>query len=101
MTKEANSANQYASDYLADYGFEVEMVRARQKLLVEYLQAKRPKTVVEIGCGNESLACVVPDFDFAKWIIVEPAEAFAAQAQLRLANQSQVAIVNAYAESAI
>lgn len=68
----------YAADYLADYGFEVEMVHYRRKLLLERLAHFQPKRVLEIGCGSEMLAEVyqAQGGKWDAWTVVEPSDEF-------------------------
>jgi trans-aconitate methyltransferase len=70
--------DRYASHYSADYGFEEVMVHYRRELVLERLMLHRPRTVIEVGCGLESL--VVPlaarGGSWDRWHVVEPAAAF-------------------------
>jgi len=77
MNKE-NRINQYQENYLNQYGFEAQMVKYRRKLVMERLDAIKPRTVVEVGCGSELL--YQHYFQVAgavdQWIIVEPGSEF-------------------------
>lgn len=77
MNKE-NRINQYQENYLNQYGFEAEMVKYRRKLVMERLDALKPRTVVEVGCGPELLYQhyfqVAGAID--QWVIVEPGNEF-------------------------
>lgn len=77
MNKE-NRINQYQENYLNQYGFEAQMVKYRRKLVIERLNAIKPRSVVEVGCGSELL--YQHYFQMAgsvdQWIIVEPGSEF-------------------------
>jgi ubiquinone/menaquinone biosynthesis C-methylase UbiE len=70
--------DRYATHYLADYGFEEVLVNYRRELVLQRLMLHRPATVIEVGCGLESL--VVPlaqrGGSWDHWHVVEPAAAF-------------------------
>ena len=73
----------YAQAYSSDYEFERVMVRYQRRLVLERLRAWRPKTVVEVGCGSELLYgyYLAHEEPVERWIIVEPASAFAEAAR--------------------
>lgn len=75
---EQDRIGDYETAYIADFGFEAEMVHYRQRLVCEFLFRNSPKTVLEIGCGDDLLAGRYADAGGAwdRWTIVEPAEAF-------------------------
>lgn len=70
--------NQYQENYLSQYGFEAQMVKYRRQLVMERLNAIKPRTLVEVGCGSELLyqhyfqAAGAVD----QWVIVEPGSEF-------------------------
>jgi SAM-dependent methyltransferase len=71
----------YAAAYVADYGFEARMVAARRDAVLEWLTEATPASVLEVGCGIDSVASHRPDgLMGARWTIVEPVAAFAARA---------------------
>ena len=75
---EQDRIEDYETAYIADFGFEAEMVHYRQRLVCDFLFGTTPKTVLEIGCGDDLLAKRYADAGgtWARWTIVEPAEAF-------------------------
>jgi hypothetical protein len=77
MSKEKR-INQYQENYLNQYGFEAQMVKYRRKLVMERLNAIKPRTVIEVGCGSELLYQhyfrVAGAVD--QWVIVEPGSEF-------------------------
>lgn len=73
--KEARS---YQEFYLKEYGFEAEMVAARQRVILEELAWAKPRRVLEIGCGPVLLydrACR-KKIPIHEWVMVDPCEAF-------------------------
>lgn len=77
MNKESR-IHQYQENYRTQYGFEAEMVKYRRKFVMERLNAIKPKTVVEVGCGSELLYQHYYQEKGAvdQWIIVEPGTEF-------------------------
>lgn len=77
MNKE-NRINQYQENYLNQYGFEAQMVKYRRQLVMERLNAIKPKTVLEVGCGSELLYQHYYQAEGAvdQWVIVEPGSEF-------------------------
>ncbi len=69
----------YCKAYIQDYGFERIMIEYRQRLVIDRLKARKPRTVIEVGCGSELVyekylrSSEPADF----WVIVEPSEVFA------------------------
>jgi 2-polyprenyl-3-methyl-5-hydroxy-6-metoxy-1,4-benzoquinol methylase len=77
MNKE-KQINQYQEIYLNQYGFEAQMVRYRQRMVIERLNAIKPKTVIEVGCGADLLYqhYIHRGDTVDQWIIVEPGTKF-------------------------
>lgn len=69
---------QYATDYLDDYGFEKVLVAYRRKLVLEQAQAKKPRVVLEIGCGTELMyQHYLQKMEAVEcWLVVEPSSEF-------------------------
>lgn len=66
----------YTAKYThSDYSFEKIMVQIRRKKILEFLAQYKPKNVLEIGCGMESLCKFYNDFH--KFVIIEPSSEFA------------------------
>lgn len=78
MMASSRKDDQYSAAYLADYGFEAELVRRRQRVAIEALDRTAARTVIEVGCGVTSLAQAFmhDGRSVTDWIIVEPSEAF-------------------------
>jgi len=73
----------YTHEYLADYGFEREMVHYRKRFVLERILALQPKSVVEIGCGDELLLEAYSELGgkCRSWTFVEPSHRFANNAR--------------------
>lgn len=94
------SIESYTSHYLGDYGFEAEMVRYRRAQVIERLRHYRPRTVVEVGCGNDLQARHYQNLgeSWDRWTIVEPSETFAAHA--REQELPSMTVIEAFFEEA-
>lgn len=68
----------------AENDFEVVQARMRKRMLLELLEAKAPRRVLEVGCGSDTLANHWRGFD--RFVVVEPATGFARQARSDLAG---------------
>lgn len=93
MPDERTRIRDYAAQYQSDYGFEYHMVRARQQLILHLLAELRPRSVLEIGCGDDQLIEAAREADFAKWVIVEPSEAFASKAREVAVDEKRLSVV--------
>ncbi|GAC1401675.1 MAG: hypothetical protein NVSMB52_15480 [Chloroflexota bacterium] len=83
----------YVEAYLHEYGpegFEREMVRLRRQQILTLLTAVRPRQILEVGCGLETLGAHCTDFD--RFIIAEPQSIFveAAKAATKCDRRVQV-----------
>lgn len=65
----------YAQDYIhADNDFESVMVHFRRQKVLEILNHYKPKRVLEIGCGVQSIFDFY--FEYERFVVVEPSELF-------------------------
>jgi SAM-dependent methyltransferase len=79
----------YAARYDDDYGYESRLVDARRAVTLERLRALRPERVVEVGCGRDPLLPYARARGvLARWVIVEPTDAFARVAARALDDRS-------------
>jgi SAM-dependent methyltransferase len=92
----------YADAYVSDYGFEQRMVESRQRVLLDLLARASPRCVLEVGCGAQLLfpVALAAGIDVRRWVIVEPAPAFADAAEAAAAATSacDVRIVRGFVE---
>ena len=93
----------YATTYEADYDFEAVMVAARQRAVLEFLDRRVPRVVVEVGCGTDLLSARAEDrgLPFDRWVIVEPSSRFAAVAADHAAGSHRVAVVPTFLEDGV
>lgn len=100
MSKE-NRINHYQESYLNQYGFETQMVKYRRKLVMERLDAIKPSTVVEVGCGSELLYQHYFQVAgaIAQWIIVEPGSEFYGMASN--SGLPNLAVIQGFFEEAV
>ena len=75
----------YATDYLADYGFERWQVQYRREALLRNVADRFAGAVLEVGCGIEPLFMHAPPVQ--AWHVIEPARAFADHARHVAADQ--------------
>lgn len=77
------------------------MVHYRRELLLERLDELRPESIVEIGCGSELLYAdwLKRNGSPRRWIVVEPAEQFAAIA--RASKLPNLHVIQGYFEQAV
>ena len=66
----------YAKDYVNnDLSFEKILIEYRREKILEFLNLYKPKSILEIGCGVDSIANYYTDFK--SFTIVEPSKKFA------------------------
>lgn len=73
MSSTSRDINKYAEDYLND-DFEKTQVMIRRNVVLEILNKYRPRNILEIGCGMQSLFDFYHDFD--SFTIIEPSSIF-------------------------
>lgn len=84
-------ANDYAEKYAADLKYENYLIAARHRVCLDFLKDKRPKSVVEIGCGPSLLLeHTDSSFDFIQqWTIVEASMTYLQPAINKYSLQTQ------------
>jgi 2-polyprenyl-3-methyl-5-hydroxy-6-metoxy-1,4-benzoquinol methylase len=94
---------QYPTTYASDYGFERMMVAARRRLLLNVLASSDHDVIVEVGCGSDLLvdSAAAAGLTWRRWIVVEPAERFAALADQAATRHRGVTVVNDFVEDAV
>jgi len=92
----------YEVTYGSDYGFEAVMVAARRRFILELLRSSRHDVIVEVGCGPDLLVdrAAAGGLRWSRWVIVEPAEGFAALAEDAARRHVGVTVVKAFVEDA-
>lgn len=103
MMEKSDRIHLYQQRYAENYGFEAVMVESRRKLILEMLRSRKPETVLEVGCGLDSLYVSVDDpaFGIKKWVIVEPAEKFANEALARKYQNIECHVILDFVEDAL
>jgi dTDP-4-amino-4,6-dideoxygalactose transaminase/SAM-dependent methyltransferase len=93
----------YEQRYLADEGFEAVLVTARQRLILELLQQRRPRRVVEVGCGADMLVRRARGQGLLgeQWIVVEPSRVFAQRARDAATEDNAIVVVEQFFEDAM
>jgi SAM-dependent methyltransferase len=81
----------YEKAYLDSYEFEKVQASYRRRRVLEILNAQRPRSVLEVGCGLEPLFEHYPGWD--RFCVVEPAPGFAANAAERARDRPTVRVV--------
>jgi SAM-dependent methyltransferase len=91
---------------LADYeraygesGFEAVQAGLRKRLLLGLLESVGPRRVLEVGCGTDSLANHWRRAD--RFVVVEPAPQFAAQARADTTGRADVEVFESTLEAAV
>lgn len=91
----------YENAYSSDYDFELVQVRYRREAVLRSLHARRPRHVIEIGCGLEPL---FPHYlasgggEIDRWIVAEPADAFVRAANAVATELPAMAVVQGFFE---
>jgi 2-polyprenyl-3-methyl-5-hydroxy-6-metoxy-1,4-benzoquinol methylase len=93
----------YEATYESDYGFERVMVAARRRLILDMLRTNDHDVIIEIGCGSDLLvdSAAAAGLTWNRWIIVEPADRFAALADQAARRHGGVTVVKAFVEDAV
>jgi len=89
------------SKYFGNYNnllFENVLIKIRRKLLISQLKEIKPKKILEIGCGNKSIANYYKGFSDFK--IIEPSKYFIKKNKELLRKNKKVIFVNSYLENA-
>lgn len=89
-------------DYEKTYSkhkFEKEMIHYRIKNILEMLDKYKPKKIMEIGCGIDSVFNHYKNFE--RFVVVEPSEAFISKARQDAGNARNIILVNDFFENAV
>lgn len=94
----------YEAAYASTYDFESVQVRFRREAVLASLLSRRPRRVVEIGCGMEPL---LPHYLAASgdaidwWVVVEPAPMFAEAARNAGRQSARMVVVEDFFGEAV
>lgn len=83
----------YEKEYLADEYEKINVKYRRQKVL-EFLNTNKPKNILEIGCGTQSLFEFYKDFDHFN--VVEPSTEFCEIVKKSSAYNQKVRVLNGF-----
>lgn len=88
----------YTDTYL-HHDFEDTMVKIRRKKVLEILNQYKPKNILEIGCGMQSIYDFYKDYD--SFTVVEPSKHFCGVISKSENYNSRITIVNDFVENQI
>lgn len=83
----------YAQKYLAD-NYEKTNVKYRRKKVLEILNQHKPRRILEIGCGTQSLFEFYTDFD--NFTVVEPSSEFCSIVNKSVKDTEKVCVLNGF-----
>lgn len=101
MSPDPNAAPRDIAAYeraYAESGFEAVQAKYRKRMLLELLERLRPKRVLEVGCGLDTLANHWRTAE--RFVIVEPGAGFAEQARRDVAGRAGVLVIEDTLEGA-
>lgn len=90
--------DKYQTDYLL-LPFEHIQLQYRRKKVLEFVGTFKPRSILEIGCGNDSISNYI--FDFDSFYIVEPGSKFFSKAKEDTRKKNNIKIINDYFENSI
>jgi SAM-dependent methyltransferase len=95
--------DEYAKIYETQGGFERVCTIGRQRRNMAFLNAERPRTVLEVGCGPVLLAAAhgLDRDTIEHWTIVEPAEPFIERAMEVAKRDRRISVVAGYLEDSV
>jgi SAM-dependent methyltransferase len=86
-------------NYQAAYNsmpFERYQVTYRRKKIIEILEQYRPKRILEVGCGHDSLFNYYKNFDF--FAVIEPSDTFYLKAKSEASSFSNIRVLHGLVE---
>ena len=103
MAAKGQRIARYTRSYQEDYTFESVMVSARQRAVLDTLEALQPGVVVEVGCGVDLLVdrALSADLPFRQWLVVEPSREFADVARAAKRSSPAIDVIEAFVEDSI
>ena len=91
--------NKYETEYLSTDFEQSYQVPFRRKKVLESISKYNPKSILEVGCGMQTLALYVPQYE--KFTIVEPGTVFLNKAKQDLSNDARITYVQGFLEDKI
>jgi len=92
--------NRNNKNYFKNYNslnFEKVMIETRREEIISFLKKKKPKSILEVGCGNESISY---HYDlYKKFIVVEPSIHFIKKNNFSKIKNKGLEIHNSYVEN--
>ena len=86
----------YQRNY-AEHDFEHYLASVRRKLILDRLKAHTPKSVLEVGCAQQT---IFSDYVAERGVVIEPSAEFAKKARADLQHRTQHHVVNDLLEEA-
>lgn len=96
VTNKPRDIDQYQKAY-AGASFEPTQALMRKRVVLDQLNRWRPRRLLEIGCGNDSIFNHYGRFD--QCVVIEPGAEFAAYAREQAANDGRITVVEDFAEN--
>lgn len=87
---------EYQKEYIKSDFEQSYQVRYRRKKVVELVEKEKHQSILEIGCGMDTIASYISGFN--NFTIVEPGKAFIEKAQSDMQENERVNFVNGYFE---
>ncbi|MDO5156061.1 MAG: methyltransferase domain-containing protein [Eubacteriales bacterium] len=88
----------YTQEYLKN-SFEDYQVKYRKHNILKIIQEKKPKTILEIGCGTEPLFLDIDMNEVSLYTVVEPSKVFFEHAKDVSMGQKKIQVVNDFFEN--
>ena len=89
--------DKYWDEYQKNYSFEEVLKKYRERKVLDFLESKRPKKILEIGCGFTPLFLKYSEFN--SYIIIEPGKRAYENAKMISANNNIICINNYFEKS--
>ncbi len=95
MSQIVRDIEKYTKDY-NNSDFEHVLVTYRRKKVLEILNSYKPKNIIEVGCGNDSIFNHYKDYD--SFTVVEPSLEFCNVARQSLNYNDKITLINGFLE---
>lgn len=98
MIEQTRDIDQYTKDYL-NHDFEDTMVYYRRKKVLEILNQYKPKNILEVGCGIQSIFDFYTEYE--NFTVIEPSVQFCEMIEKSDKYNSNICIINDFLENAV